>query len=255
MTPTTRLCILTGHSRGLGAAMAAQRLQPGTHLIGLARRVSDELAALAAQRGARLEQWSVDLAEPLPAAQRLRDALAAFDPAQFAQVELINNAGAISEPAALRDTPLHAIATTLRIDLEATALLCAAFLDATRHWHGTRRVLNISSGLGRRPMASSAVYCAAKAGMDHLSRCLALEEEAQPNGARIVSLAPGVIDTDMQVQLRSARDADFPDRERFVALHREGQLSSAEASARRVLACLARDDFGTQPVADVRELG
>ncbi len=255
MTSPTRLCILTGHSRGLGAAMAMQRLQPGTHLIGMARGTNDELAALATQRGAHLEQWAVDLAEPLSAAQRLRDALTAFDPARFDRAELINNAGAISEPAALRDTPLEAIARTLRIDLEATALLSAAFLDATRHWRGQRRVLNISSGLGRRPMASSTVYCAAKAGMDHLSRSLALEEETQPNGARIVSLAPGVIDTDMQVQLRGARDADFPDRGRFVALHREGQLSSADAAARRVLACLEREDFGTQPVADVRELG
>lgn len=252
MTQPTRLCILTGHSRGLGAAMAAQRLQPGTQLIGLARRGNAELDALAAQRGARLEQWAVDLAEPLSAAQRLRDALAAFDPAQFAQAELINNAGAISEPAALRDTPLAAIATTLRIDLEATALLCAAFLDATRHWRGQRRVLNISSGLGRRPMASSAVYCAAKAGMDHLSRCLALEEEAQPNGARIVSLAPGVIDTDMQVQLRQADAALFPERERFAQLHAQGQLMSPAACAARLIARLQHADFGREPVTDIR---
>ena len=254
MTDASRLCIVTGHSRGLGAAMAAQLLQPDTLLIGLARRENAALTALAAQRGAQIEQWSVDLADALPAARRLRETLAGFAPERFERALLINNAGAITEPAPLRDTDLAALATTLRIDLEAATLLCAAFLDATRAWRGQRRVLNISSGLGRRAMAGSALYCAAKAGMDHLSRSLALEEESVPNGARVVSLAPGVIDTDMQVQLRGADAAAFPERERFAALHREGQLTSAEAAAARVLACLERADFGTQPVADVREL-
>lgn len=254
MNDDPRLCIVTGHSRGLGAALTAQLLQAGTQAIGLSRRASESLAALAQQRGARLEQWSVDLADPLPVARRLRATLAGVAPDRFARAVLINNAGAITAPAPLRDTDLDALSTTLRIDLEAATLLCAAFLDATRAWRADRRVLNVSSGLGRRAMASSAAYCAAKAGMDHLSRCLALEEGAQANGARVVSLAPGVIDTDMQVQLRGADVASFPDRERFVALHREGQLTSADAAAARVLACLERADFGTQPVADVREL-
>ena len=92
-------------------------------------------------------------------------------------------------------------------------------------------MLNISSGLGRRAMAGSALYCAAKAGMDHLSRSLALEEESVPNGARVVSLAPGVIDTDMQVQLRGADAAAFPERERFVQLQRCGLLDSPASIA------------------------
>jgi hypothetical protein len=57
----------------------------------------------------------------------------------------------------------------------------------------------------------------------------------------------------MQQQLRSADAADFPDRDRFVALQREGQLQSPEAAAQRVLAWLGRSDFGTQPVADIRD--
>lgn len=250
-----RLWVVTGHSRGLGAALVDALLRPGHRVIGLSRRASDSLAKQAAASGAALEQWTADLAEPLPVAQRLRETLAACDPARYDNAVLINNAGVVATPTALRDADLAALATTLRVDLEATALLCAAFLDATRAWRGRRRVLNISSGLGRRPMASSAAYCAAKAGMDHLTRCLALEEALVPNGARVMSLAPGVIDTDMQVQLREADAAQFPDRERFVALQREGQLVSAEATAQRVLAILERDDFGSTPIGDVRDAG
>ena len=246
------LYIVTGHSRGLGAGIAAQLLQPGHKLLGIARKANAALAERAGAQSADFEQWTADLAEPLPVAQRLRGWLADLGAPGFERVVLINNAGAINPPSALRDTDLAGLASVLRVGLEATLLLSAAFLDATRHWPGERRLLNISSGLGRRAMASSAAYCAAKAGMDHLTRCIALEEALVPNGARAASLAPGVIDTDMQGQLREAKAADFPDRDNFVALQRDGQLLSSEAAAVRVLAFLARADFGSQPVADVR---
>jgi NAD(P)-dependent dehydrogenase (short-subunit alcohol dehydrogenase family) len=102
-------------------------------------------------------------------------------------------------------------------------------------------------------MAGSAAYCAIKAGLDHLARALALEQAALPNGAKVVSLAPGVIDTDMQVQLRQADAGLFPERERFAQLHASGQLDSPATAAAKVLGYLARPDFGDQPVADVRD--
>jgi len=120
-------------------------------------------------------------------------------------------------------------------------------------WKGPRRVLNISSGLGRNAMASQAPYCAAKAGLDHFTRCCALEELHQPHGAKLVSLAPGVIDTDMQIHLRGSEAQAFPDRQRFVDLREKGMLSSPEDAATRVLAWLDRSDFGQNPVADVRD--
>jgi NAD(P)-dependent dehydrogenase (short-subunit alcohol dehydrogenase family) len=141
----------------------------------------------------------------------------------------------------------------MRIDLEAPMLLTSSFLRATANWPAARKVLNISSGLGRRPMASQVAYCAAKAGMDHFTRCLALEEAARPNGAKVCSLAPGVIDTDMQVHLRTADASLFPDRGGFESLKEKGQLTSPQEAAARILEYLARPDFGTNPVADVRD--
>jgi len=101
-------------------------------------------------------------------------------------------------------------------------------------------------------MAGSTAYCASKAGMDHFSRALALEQAERPNGARVVSLAPGVIDTDMQQQLRDADPAQFPERERFMQLHAQGLLDTPAQAAAKVLAFLQRPDFGSEPVADVR---
>jgi NAD(P)-dependent dehydrogenase (short-subunit alcohol dehydrogenase family) len=145
------------------------------------------------------------------------------------------------------------LAEALRVDLEAPMLLTSAFLRATERWRARRKVLNISSGLGRRAMASQAAYCAAKAGMDHFTRCVALEEAGKPNGAKVCSLAPGVIDTDMQVQLRSADASQFPDIGNFIGLKEKGMLTSPAEAAARVLAVLERADFGANPVADVRD--
>ena len=103
-------------------------------------------------------------------------------------------------------------------------------------------------------MASQAPYCAAKAGLDNFSQALALEEALKPHGARVCSLAPGVIDTAMQAQLRSADADNFPDAHRFGHLHSNGLLTSAEDAATQVLAWLARPDFGTPVLADVRQL-
>jgi len=89
--------------------------------------------------------------------------------------------------------------------------------------------------------------------MDHFTRCVALEEADKPNGAKVCSLAPGVIDTDMQVHLRGADASQFPDIGNFIGLKEKGMLSSPADAAAKVLAFLARPDFGANPVADVRD--
>jgi len=105
----------------------------------------------------------------------------------------------------------------------------------------------------RRAMASQAAYCAAKAGLDHFTRCLALDEALKPHGAKVCALAPGVIDTDMQLELRGTDASAFPDQKTFFSLKLNGQLTASTQAASRVLAYLARPDFGNNPIGDVRE--
>ena len=250
--PQNHLTILTGASRGMGLAMAQQLLKSGNTLICIARSANPDLALEAKAAGVTLEQWQQDLSQGEQAAHQLQAWLNARGPQAFASATLINNAGVIPRIAPLSASDAADLANALRVGLEAPMLLTAAFLAATESWTVPRKVLNISSGLGRRAMASQAAYCAAKAGMDHFARCLALDEALVPNGAKVCSLAPGVIDTDMQVHLRGADAAAFPDRGSFEQLKRGGQLTSADDAARRVLAFLARADFGAEPVADVR---
>jgi NAD(P)-dependent dehydrogenase (short-subunit alcohol dehydrogenase family) len=246
------LTILTGASRGMGLAMAEQLIAPGSTLLCISRNSHAGLTERASAQGCTLTQWTEDLSHGADVSRRLGLWLAEQAGHAYSQVCLINNAGVIPRIAPLSQADADDLAMALRVGLEAPMQLCAAFLQATEGWTAPRKVLNISSGLGRRAMASQAGYCAAKAGMDHFTRCLALDEAMKPQGARVCSLAPGVIDTDMQLKLRSADDALFPDRSGFAGLHAQGQLTSADEAARRVLAYLDKPDFGSLPVADVR---
>ncbi len=247
---TRHLTLITGASRGLGLALTEQLLAQGHRVLALARQPT--LAAV--PTGSELISWEADLVDSAPVAERLAGWLAAQDASAIASVTLINNAGVVSDPAPLSAGRSADLARALRVCLEAPMLLTAAFLRATAAWQVPRKVLMISSGLGRYAIAGSASYCAAKAGMDNLARAVALEEAAAPNGARVVSLAPGVIDTDMQVQLRNASAERFPERERFVGMKTGGLLMSPALAASKVLKVLAKADFGSTVIADVREV-
>jgi benzil reductase ((S)-benzoin forming) len=250
---TRHLTIITGASRGMGLAMAEQLLDTGHDLLCISRSHNDALGLRASGKGLRCEQWPQDLTRTEAAAAKLETWLAGRDAGALASVTLINNAGVLPRVAPLAAIPAADLADALRVGLEAPMLLTSAFLRATQAWKARRKVLNISSGLGRRAMASQAAYCAAKAGLDHFTRCVALEEALRANGAKLSSLAPGVIDTDMQTQLRSADASQFPDISNFIGLKEKGALSSPSEAAARVLAFLARPDFGSHPVADVRD--
>ncbi len=248
------LAIITGASRGLGQAMAAQYLAGGGFVLGLSRGQS---AGLAATGPGGLEQWPADLSDPLPLAERLAAWLADFERRAAgrlpARVRVIHNAALLSEPGDTADTDPADLARSLRVGLEAPVALTAAFLRATAHWAAAdRRVLFVSSGLGRRAMAGNAAYCAQKAGLDHFARALALEEQARPHGARVASVAPGIIDTDMQRQLRGADPKRFAAQATFAGFHGSGALDSPASAAAKVIALLERDDYGANPVTDVR---
>ena len=86
-----------------------------------------------------------------------------------------------------------------------------------RHLHqrgGEGVLVNVSSGAAQKPYAGWSLYCAAKAAVERMTECIALEEAAQ--GLRAHALAPGVIDTDMQRLIRATPAERFPEVDRFV---------------------------------------
>lgn len=239
--------IVTGHSRGLGAAIAAELLARDIRVLGVARQGNP---ALAAAYPALLQEASLDLADQKAlhawlGGRPLGEFLAADDGALL----LVNNAGVLGPMAALAAQDPAEIAAAIAINVSAPLLLSA---ELARRHAGELRILHVSSGAARNPYPGWSIYGASKAALDHHARCVAADGRAK---LRICALAPGVIDTDMQTTIRASDAADFPLKDKFVALKAEGRLSTPQGAASAVLDYLLSESFGRQPVADLRELG
>ncbi|WP_020201440.1 MULTISPECIES: SDR family oxidoreductase [Cupriavidus] len=249
-TAATHLFIITGTSRGLGAALAQALLKPGHRLICVARNRNPELEQAAAASGVKVAWHLQDLSQAGPAAAWLGSVLDAVDEAP-ASATLILNAGMI-EPigpvAALQEATL---VPHLLTNLATPMTMTAAFLARTERFGCPRKVLAISSGAARRPVEGWAAYCAGKAGLDMFVRSVNAEYAQAPaeRGVRAVALAPGVVDTSMQATIRGA---DFAQVQRFRDLKDNDQLASAEDTARRIAAYLDRPDFGSTELDDIR---
>ncbi|NYT61107.1 SDR family oxidoreductase [Alcaligenaceae bacterium] len=241
------VAIITGASRGLGHALALGLLQPGAQLITIARSHDAALEQQAASAGCLLQQVQADLSDPAAAGACAAKVMASL-PQGAQRYLLINNAGTVAPIKQAADlTDANAIAAAFNLNVTSLIALSSAFLHATQG-ATDRRILNISSGAGRNPMPGWGVYCATKAAVDLYSQVV----HAENHGVRIVSLAPGVIDTGMQKQIRSSDAASFPNVERFAQMHEEGQLATPAAVAQKILHYIAHDSFGSTVLDDIR---
>ncbi|MBK7820201.1 MAG: SDR family NAD(P)-dependent oxidoreductase [Tessaracoccus sp.] len=221
--------IVTGHTRGLGAALAAQLEADGWDVLGVARSGGER----------------VDLGDPEALLAWLDGGTLRAHLADADEILLINNAGYLGPSNLVGDQDPAQAALAVNVNLTAPILLTNAVLR-DRPAGTPTRVAHISSGVGRRPIPGWSVYGATKAAVDHHARTVSAEGH---DGVRIVSIRPGVVDTEMQGEIRES--AGFPLRADFVAMKEEGRLVSAADAARAVLAIVDADDFGAEPLASV----
>lgn len=237
--------ILTGHSRGLGAAICNELFGRSIPVVGIARHAHGHVS-----RGADLlEQVSLDLSDPAALAAWLASGELSRRLAGCSRLLLINNAGLVEPVGPLGVQDAAAVARAVSVNVAAPLMLADAV--CAQDGAGEVRVLHVSSGAARNAYPGWSVYCATKAALDHHARAAALDGVA---ALRICSLAPGVIDTDMQAAIRATPAERFPLRERFEGMKREGSLASPEECAGRLVDFLLGEEFGREPVADLRTL-
>ncbi|QID18314.1 SDR family oxidoreductase [Nitrogeniibacter mangrovi] len=239
--------IVTGHSRGLGAAVAAALLERGMPMLGISRSSSE---ALRTRYGHLLTEVAIDLADDATLAHWLNEGELRRFLADAGTALLINNAGMVTPVAPPGAQGAAAVALAVRVNVAAPLILTDAFVAHTPGVQD-RRIVHISSGAAHKAYAGWSVYCATKAALDHHAR--AVKEDAVP-GLRICALAPGVVDTDMQATLRATDPDHFPALPRFEALKRDGELTDPAECAARLVPYILSDAFGEAPVADLRDI-
>ena len=238
--------ILTGHTRGLGAAIAEQLLARGIPVLGLARSGN---ATLAAQYPSLLTEVALDLSDPAALLATLGGEAVESFVAGAQSLLLINNAGMLQPVGRVEMQDAAAIARTVSLNVAAPLILTSAI--AAQLGGRPCRVLHVSSGAGRNAYPGWSIYCATKAALDQHARAVALD---QSPSLKICSVAPGVVDTDMQTEVRAIPPEQFPMRDRFIKMKNEGTLTPPTVAAKKLLDHLLSDAFGIAPLADVREL-
>ena len=181
--------MITGASRGIGAAAARAFAQAGYHLLLVARSQAD-LDALAAElrgHGQQVETTALDLADPSAIAPALEELLnRGLSPSV-----VINNAG-MAYTGSLAEMPLDQWLRLMQLNVTAVFQVCQALLPRLRA-AGGGHIINVSSHAAHHAFPDWGAYCISKAGLVSFSRCLAAEERL--HGIRVSTLTLGAVNT------------------------------------------------------------
>ncbi|MCH2172238.1 SDR family NAD(P)-dependent oxidoreductase [Myxococcota bacterium] len=207
----TSVVFITGASSGIGLAIA--RAVPfEARVFNISRRAVEGL-----------EHMPADLSDPASWGQ-----VAALFERELSGFEgpraiFIHSAGTLTPMGAAGEVDGAGYTRQVLLNSAAPQVLGNAFLSAAAGCSARRQLLIVGSGAGQTVYEGWSAYCGGKAATDHWVRTVGAEQ-ARRSGCEVASVAPGVVDTPMQDEIRATPVGDFPDHSRFVELHQEGLL-------------------------------
>jgi len=235
------LLILSGHSKGLGRAILDIYLKKDEFEIIAISRTKLELS------NQNLIEISIDFGD----LDVLENSLSGLFPiGDYKEVILINNAGWIGEVKPVGSLQVKEMRTQININLLSPMYLTNAFVSAYKDSKARKIICNISSGAASKPVEGWGGYCSTKAAIAMFTKVAA--EENSDGQFRFFSVAPGIIDTQMQDEIRQADGLDFPQLERFKNYKENGDLSTPELVAAKITYLLENESEFQEVVQDVR---
>lgn len=231
---------ISGASRGIGEALVRTVPWEDTRVIGISRSSCAGCEHLAADL-ARPESWSA-------VAGSFRRELEGFD---GHRAVFVHAAGSLDPVGFARSVDPTAYAGNVMLNSASAQVLGQAFLAAASDVAVERHLVMLTSGAASSVYPGWTAYGAAKAAVDQWVRNAGAEEG--DDGVRVLAVAPGTVDTDMQAVLRQTDPGQFPQRQKFVDLHAQGKLTDPTKVAVDIWALLdAGLDNGS--VVDLRKL-
>jgi benzil reductase ((S)-benzoin forming) len=241
----TSLYIITGSSKGIGKALVEMLIQDETkHIIGISRSASKTDAP-------NHHHIPLDLGN-IEALVKSMGAI--FPGGNFDQIVLINNAAWIGQVDHFGKLEPKSIQDIFNINTLAPALLMNEFVKRYSDSKSSERiVVNISSGAAKKPVDGWSGYCASKAALNMLTETAQKEAFLQSSGIRFFALSPGVVDTKMQEDIRSASQEGFSSLPKFQGLKEKNELSSPEFTAEKILFLIDNPSKFEEVLQDVRD--
>lgn len=215
------MVIITGTSRGIGKAIAENYLSRGEKVIGIGRNHTISHSNYSSIVCDLRNQEQVNQVN--------------FQPFGEEPIIFIHNAGILGKVDYFERLESSEIAEVMQVNLFAGATLLQQLLKKLPKTQSFKCVF-ISSGAGRNPIASWASYCASKAAVDLFCQTIQLEEQQLGRtDFKCISVAPGVVDTDMQASIRESKEVSFSEVERFKEYKNSNQLYSTELVAKKFM--------------------
>ena len=188
--------MITGASRGIGAAAAREFAQAGANVALLARS-QGAISELAGEIGAKAIAIPCNVARYAEMAAAVNATVEAFGSLDV----LINNAGVVEPISHLADADPDAWGQVIDVNLKGVFNGMHAVLPQMKA-QGGGSVLTISSGAAHGPVEAWSHYCASKAAVHMLTRCL--DKEEADHGIRAIGLSPGTVATQMQREIKAS---------------------------------------------------
>ena len=235
---------ITGTGKGIGKALALELLKnKNNYVIGLSR--NNKI------KHKHFEFIKIDLSE-----FNSTEEFQFIDIHDADKIILINNAGILGNVKHIGNTDNFSIYQTLMVNTISPAILTNNFIKAYQKVDAEKIILNISSGAGRHAIESWGAYCASKAALDMFSQVVSVEQSltTKTNPIKIFSVAPGIIDTQMQDQIRKTNKNDFSMVNTFINYKKEQQLYKPEKAAKLLISLLYNPNKYEDVLLDIRTI-
>lgn len=170
------------------------------------------------------------------------------------KVVLINNAGIIGDVKPIGELTNDSIVKVFNLNTICPAILTNKFIKCYKNSDVQIVIINVSSGAGRHSIESWGTYCASKAAVDMFSQVQQAENGFDNPKLKVFSIAPGIVDTNMQQQIRGVDSKDFPHLEKFIGYKTKGQLASTEEVAKKILEVVNKPEMYQDILLDVRQI-
>ncbi|MFP3860760.1 MAG: SDR family NAD(P)-dependent oxidoreductase [Bacteroidales bacterium] len=234
---------VTGTSRGIGKAIAQELLKSKSNYVyGISRHSTIQ--------NKQYEHITLDLND--------LESVKKFEFQQHKDAEkvvLVNNAGILGHVTPVGNLDNDKLIQSYKINLISPALLTNQFINKYKDSETEKIIINVSSGAARHTIKSWSTYCSTKSGLEMFARVIMDEQERNTsNPVKVFSIAPGIVDTEMQDEIREVNPENFPELDRFIQLKKEGNLEDPQIVARIFVDVINNPHKYKNHLMDLRDL-
>lgn len=247
--------IVTGGSKGMGEFVIRNLFNKNHQVLCLSRTINKELVNAASELDVPVTFKSFDLSNIEEIKSIVNQWKVTINTKDVEGLYLINNAGIIHPVKPVYECEPQEIMTNIQVNLIAPMILQSEFLKVCQEIVCGRnieqRILNISSGAADRAIQGWSSYCTSKAGLNMFTNCVVEDLSQIDSLIKVVAMAPGIVDTNMQADIRSSREDEFSLVNQFIEYKEKGQLLKPEFVGSKIVEFILSETFGEETITRI----